>query len=75
MVKHIASALSVVLVFFELGAYTFEEEGDQSSMSVCVGLSAATDRPVNIEVMTINGSALGMSQLVNAFSIAHCFWR
>lgn len=48
-------------MFFELEAYTLEEEGTQSSVSVCVGVSRATSRPISVEVVTVDGTALGKS--------------
>ncbi len=60
MVRHVFPS-SVVSVFFEFEAYTFEEEGQQSVMFVCVGISGATERPIVVEARTIDGTAVGMS--------------
>ncbi len=48
-------------MLFELEAYTFEEEQQQPATVVCVELSGTTDRPLAVDVATIDGTAMGMS--------------
>ncbi len=60
MVRHVFPS-SVVSVFFEFETYTFDEEGQQSAMLVCIGFSGATERPIVVEARTVDGTAMGMS--------------
>lgn len=50
-------------ISIELDTYTFSEEGPPSPMPVCVLLSETTERAVVVQATTVDGTALGKTNM------------